>query len=182
MRTVLLIRTRGPQQVDNTTVQYKRRLLFNSRNDGNVCGIEQCSPAGAGRCPGVDMQPVRSVSKRAQVHWGMDFSSSCCCAVRLGGPRESSCSARSNTERFFYRCPEHRKWGRFSVRYNCHAAWSDRKTPAICWYHKGILIPQGHLPSKERRQRYVDTTRVFWYHKGILIPQGHFDTTRAFTV
>jgi hypothetical protein len=84
MRTVLLIGTRGLQQVDNTTVQYKRSSLFSSRNDGNVCGIEQCSPAGAGRCAGADMQAVRSVSERAQVHWGMDLQQQLLCRAFRG--------------------------------------------------------------------------------------------------
>jgi hypothetical protein len=74
MRIVLLIRTRGPQQVDKTKVQYKRSVLFSSKNDGNVCvALNNAARPELKRCPGADMQPVRSVSERAQAQWGMDL-------------------------------------------------------------------------------------------------------------
>jgi len=36
------------------------------------------------RCPGADRQPVRSVSERAQVHWGMDVQRQLLCRAFRG--------------------------------------------------------------------------------------------------
>ena len=143
MRTVLLIRIRGPQQVDNTTVQYKRSSLSNGRNDGNVCGIEQCSPAGAGRCPGADMQPVRSVSERAQVHWGMDLQQQ---LLRHAFRRSAG---------IFLLCThEYRAFHlSLSLAPQVRQAFCTIQLPRCVKWQKDasdMLIPQGHLPSKEQ--------------------------------
>ena len=62
------------------------------------------------RCwPGADTQPVRSVSERAQVHWGMELQQQMLCRVFRASAGIFLLYTRSNTGRFFYRCPENRK-------------------------------------------------------------------------
>jgi hypothetical protein len=87
VRTVLLIRKRGLQQVDDTTVQYKRSLLLNIRN---VC-VCVCVALNNAARPGWALSrrwyAASAVGRSAREHkfTGAWTSSSSCCALLLGG-------------------------------------------------------------------------------------------------